>query len=441
MLKVKNKIKKVLKSLPDKPGVYFFYGPRKQLLYIGKAKNLKKRVKSYFQKDQNLVSSKQIMTQNVQNIKYQNTNSEIEALILEACLIKKLHPRFNIDFRDDAFYPYIKITNEKFPQIFITRKKIKDTSRYFGPFVSAKDAKLVLQILRKIFPFRACRIMPQKPCLDYHIELCPGVCVNKKFLKNNLTATEVKKIYQNNIKQITCFLKNNNKTTEKILRDLKLFMQKAAENKKYELAQEFRDQMQALKNIAKHKLGASPIIIMNSSIKQDHQIQKELKKYLKMKKPPKRIEGYDISNIQGQFAVGSMVVFSKNDLYQPDKTQYRRFKIKTIKGISDTDMLKEVLNRRTNHNEWPKPDLILIDGGRPQLNTALKILKQKNWQMPVMALAKKEEELYFWREKNPLKLSPRSPLLKLLQTLRDEAHRFAISYYRKRHLKSFNEKV
>lgn len=297
----KNKISK----LPRSPGVYAFKKGTK-LLYIGKATNLRERIKQH-----------RALLNRVKQLGYIKTDSEIEALLLEANLIKKYRPRYNVMWRDDKNYFYVGITKEEFPRVFITHQP-EGKAKYIGPFVKGKALKKALEDLRKKFPYRTCKTLPRKPCLWYHLGQCPSPCLFKS----------------------------------------------------------------------------------------------------------RRIEAYDISNIQGKEATGSMVTFING---RPDKNFYRRFKIKGAAKPNDVGMLKEVLSRRLRHPEWPYPDLILIDGGKAQLNAAKSLTK-----IPAMALAKKENKLYIGgREKPiPLKNLPRE-IFNLILQLRDEAHRFARAYHHK----------
>jgi len=325
-----------ISHLPETAGVYAFLSrrsfneggeERKEFLYIGKAANIRKRAKDHFQRPS--YRDKFFINQ-VSKIGHIKTNSQIKALTLEAELIKKYQPKYNIAWRDDKNYFYIGITKESFPRIFITHQK-KSKINYLGPFVSGRKLKQALKELRKIYPFRTCKTLPRKPCLWYHLGQCPAPCLFKS----------------------------------------------------------------------------------------------------------RRIEAYDISDIQGKDATGSMVTFING---KPDKNFYRRFKIHPVKSASrsfnrvklsdkpnDIAMLKQVLSRRFNHPEWGLPDSILIDGGKAQLNAALSITK-----IPAMALAKRKNELHMKNLEKPilLKTLPREVFNLILQ-LRDEAHRFARKYHHK----------
>jgi excinuclease ABC subunit C len=389
---MKDLISKV-KNFPQKPGVYLMKNKRGEIIYIGKASNLQKRVLSYFQKAHDQRIEK--LLQEVDDITYQTQDTTIEALILESNLIKKYQPKYNIREKDDKSFLYILITNEKFPRVLLVRKKdIKDDSGgVFGPFTQAQNLRQALKIIRKIFPYNLHpenKIPQDKPCFDYHIGLCPGTCIQK------ITPKE----YAKTIKNIKLFLSGKKK---KVLEKLKKEMETASKNLEFELAQKIKNQIFALTHI------------------QDIALIQEDK--FNLEEGTKRIEGYDISNISGKLAVGSMVVFL-ND--QPQKSEYKKFKIKTVNTINDILMLKEVLERRFNHKEWTLPDLILIDGGKAQVNIAKKVLKKLKLNIPVVGIAKGPK-----RKKNEfIGKIPNEFNKDLLIKVRDEAHRFALSYHR-----------
>jgi len=389
---MKDLISKV-KNFPQKPGVYLMKNKKGEIIYIGKASNLQKRVLSYFQKAHDQRIEK--LLQEVDDIAYQIQDTTIEALILESNLIKKYQPKYNIREKDDKSFLYILITNEKFPRVLLVRKKdIKDNSgEVFGPFTQAQNLRQALKIIRKIFPYNLHpenKIPQDKPCFDYQIGLCPGTCIQK------ITPKE----YAKTIKNIKLFLSGKKK---KILEKLKKEMETASKNLEFELAQKIKNQIFALTHI------------------QDIALIQEDK--FNLEEGVKRIEGYDISNISGKLAVGSMVVFL-ND--QPQKSEYKKFKIKTVNTINDVLMLKEVLERRFNHKEWTLPDLILIDGGKAQVNIAKKVLKKLKLNIPVVGIAKGPK-----RKKNEfIGKIPNEFNKDLLIKVRDEAHRFALSYHR-----------
>jgi len=523
-------------NLPGSPGVYLFRDQNNRVIYVGKAKNLKKRVASYFRKNTAISPNKKLMIPKIKKIEHISVDNETEALLLEQNLIKKHRPRYNIVFQDDKSYAYIKITEEKFPVVSLARPreaKVFKNGKFFGPYTSSENARETLKTLRQIFPFRTCRKMPKKSCLYHHLNLCPAPC------EEEIAPEEYKKIIQEigrflngqhqeiikNAKQeMERESKKKNFETAAILRDRYFAIAKIQEKQKVitnarmnqdilslyrgkktaainlfliregrliakedfllghtqskkdgEIVQEFatnyylRQEMQPREIILPIKIKRlsflqAKITIPRKGIKkkllalgaqnakeflkeylrkkqtENKKNQKtlaELASYLNLQKNPRRIEAYDISNIQGEKATGSMVVFQNG---KADKSAYRRFRIKTVKGANDTEMIREVLQRRfarsaqKNQKSWPIPDLILIDGGRGQLNVGLETLKFYRLKIPVAALAKRLEEVYLPDQKNPIVLPPASQSLMLLKRIRDEAHRFAIAYHH--HLRS-----
>jgi excinuclease ABC subunit C len=414
-----DKIKKL--EIPQKPGCYKFLSRSKKIIYIGKAANLKNRILSYWQKSTSHSPAKYSMLKQVSQIDWLETDSEIEALLLEANLIKKHQPPYNIVLRDDKRYVYIKIsTEEEWPRIFITRK-LEKSGKYFGPFVSVEAVRQTLKSVRKIWPYRSCARLPKKICLYYRIGKCPGMCEGK------VNKSEYKKI----IKQITLFLEGKKmKISKEMEREIKKGEKKNQDVKflKYRLIN--------MQKVLEH----ANIISLIDKYATD---VLELAKVLGLPRVPERIEGYDISNIFGRQAVGSMVVFSAGE---PDKNEYRKFKIKIGQGkANDVGMLKEVLERRFN-NDWPLPDFIVIDGGKAQLNVACRVLKGLKLDIPVLAISKGEglrsaqalDKIFFPGEKRPLELPLASPALHIIKRVRDEAHRFAILYHRQLRKKSWH---
>lgn len=385
-----------VKKFSDTPGVYIMRDSHRRHLYIGKASSLKRRVLSYFQRPQE-ARLEQMLTQ-VKSIDIKKTDSVIEALFLENDLVKKYQPKYNVKLKDDKTFLGIFITKEDWPRVIparITQKLPK--GEFYGPFPSANQVREALQIIRKIFPFRvSCTPFSGKACLEYHLGMCPGVCAGKIS----------KEDYQKIIRQIKLFLKGHKK---KIIAEIQKDMKRLAKKLEFEKAAKLRDRVFALKHIQ------DVALITEESLQHPEDI-------------PKRIEAYDVSNIHGAFAVGSMVVFSEGLI---DKSQYRKFKIKTFEGIDDVKALKEILSRRLNHLEWPLPNLILIDGGKGQVNGAKEILKARRFKILVVGIAKGSG-----RDKDEIIADSDSTIdKKLLLRVRDEAHRFAIQYYRLRHRK------
>jgi excinuclease ABC subunit C len=457
-----NKIKKL--SLPQSPGCYKYYDSQGKIIYIGKAANLRSRVLSYWRASANHSPLKYSMMKQISRVEWVETDSEIEALLLESNLIKKHQPQYNILAKDDKRHAYIKIsTEEKFPRVFITRKLDK-AGLFFGPFTQGLAVRETLKVIRKIWPYRSCINMPKKVCLYYQIGKCPGVCEEK------ISAKEYGEI----LKQIINFLQGKKKiVTKKIINQItnyKLQISKLNKNSKNytELGNKINYSKYQLSNI-NNVLEHTKILSLSDKYASD---VVELSKLLGLDKIPERIEGYDISNTLGRDAVGSMVVFVNGE---PDKNEYRKFKIKLSEGeANDVKMLKEVLDRRFKHATspypllhkegkktspafllppllakervgvrsnaaWPSPDLVIIDGGKAQVNAAAQILKKNKLNIPVLGLSKGDgnrsahapDKIFFSGEKKSLQLPLASPALHILKRVRDEAHRFAITFHRK----------
>lgn len=431
------------KKLPKKTGIYCFSNEKKKKLYIGKATNIQDRVKNHFQQPG---FKDYLFLDKVKKIGYIKTDSEIEALILEAHLIKKYQPKYNVLWRDDKNYFYVAVTEGDFPRIFLTHQPIKVTgskckvssikkkgilntkykmlnTEFVGPFVDGKALKKTLKILRKIFPYRTCKTLPKRPCLWYQLGRCSAPCLLRSKLAQEIPSakTKIKAECKENAKHILKILRE--KKTQ-VFKKLKKEMKKAAKSKKFEKAAKIRDQIFALEKVLNN---AKIFEIPKKEIKYS-EIGKGLKKILKTKRGIKRIEAYDVSNISGKLATGAMVTFTEG---LPVKEFYRKFRIKISNKVNDVTMLKEILSRRFKHLEWGRPDLILIDGGRAQLNTVLSCLKSGFKDIKVMAIAKRKNELYI-KNKRPILLKnlPRE-IFNLILQLRDEAHRFALTYHKK----------
>ena len=510
-------------NLPDKPGIYIMRDINEEIIYIGKAKSLIKRVKSYF-KDKLDSPKTRILMEHFNSLEYIITNSEKEALILEATLIKKHRPKYNIRLKDDKRYPYVKITDERFPRIVITRNITKNGS-YFGPFTDVGSVRKTVKFLKHLFKIRTCKNM-DGPCLNSQIDLCLAPC------DGQITQEEYKEI----IDKIDLFFQGK---YSQIVQNLKKEMKEAALNEEYEKAAIIRDQIFSIEEImekqfveladddldqdiiATAKSEDSVVIIVmpirNGKIvgrddflmngtnynsisevlyafiqqyygynrhipkqiileepveddglltewlsdlrgnkvyikspekgtkfklvrmaKKNAEIIKnqekklensliELKKYLKLEKLPRIIEGYDVSNISGKLAVGSKVSFLDG---KPNKKQYKHFKLETP-GPNDFAMMKELLFKRFK-NQDSLPDLIVIDGGKGQLGMACEVLKELNLEhIPIIGLAKQFEEVFIPNISKPIIIPRNNKALYLLQQVRDESHRFAVSYHRK----------
>ncbi|WP_456407627.1 excinuclease ABC subunit UvrC [Caldithrix abyssi] len=545
------KLEDKLSRIPAKPGCYLFKDQSGAILYVGKANVLKNRVRSYFQKSRPFHPRLNALVKKIADIEWIVTDSEVEALILENNLIKEHKPRYNVNLRDDKSYPFIRITNEDFPQVFVTRKIVRDGSEYFGPYTDVKNVRYVLKTLRQIFPIRSCKfqLTPQviekkkvDLCLDYYIKKCKGPCQGlqskedyarmieqvRKFLrgKTDELSKELKRQmadlaarmefeeaalvrdrlkaleqYRNNQKivqgdfkdrdvfaialedQDACTVvfkiregkiigkqhfylkqvgwKNDAEVLEEFLnqyyfsnqdRPQEIFVQTALESASALESWLTRESGRRVRVVTpqrgeKHKL--VQMAVKNARFLLDElQLQKMKKEQtvhftvlalhrdLNLPKPPLIIECFDISNIQGSDAVASMVCFENG---KPKKSEYRRFKINTKQTPDDFAMMREVIGRRYRRLLDEKkrlPDLIVVDGGKGQLSSAVQVLKQLGLEdQPVIGLAKRLEEVFVPGEKESRILPEKSSGLRLLQQIRDEAHRFAVTFHRKRRSK------
>ncbi len=413
---------KDFKKLPSFPGVYFFKNRRGKIIYVGKAINLKKRVASYFQKNLELAKTQALVTE-ISAIDFIEVASDVEALLLEAKLIKKHQPYYNSRLKDDKDYLYIILTKEDFPKVTTGRKRdIERAKNYFGPFTTARAARDTLRLARRIIPFRTtCKPNSGRPCLSYHLGLCPGVCAGVISPKD----------YNKLLNKLQKFLSGD---SGKLVKQLETEMKRQARGTHFEEAAKLRNSIEAIEKTTRRYEEVDRYLEGPEALEVIYQKQLEdFATKLKLPSLPNRIECYDISNFQGSNSVGSMVVLSLGKI---NKDEYRRFKIKRVEGINDPASMAEVLDRRF-HNDWEWPDLIVVDGGRTQLNAALEVLGRLKINIPVVGLAKKLEELYLPNQKETLRLPKNSPGILLVQRIRDEAHRFAITYHRKLRSKAF----
>jgi excinuclease ABC subunit C len=409
------------KKLPDTPGVYMFIGARRKILYIGKATSLRSRVRSYFDKDIAHKRGQHIaaMVEQAKMVDHIETDSVLEALILEASLIKKYKSHYNTKEKDDKSFNYIVITKEDFPRVIIVRgrellgsstAKLKYDVKYtFGPFPKGTVLKDALKIIRKIFPFRdkclparSAQVgtsVPRKPCFNRQIKLCPGVC------SGEISKKEYAKVIQN-----ICLFLDGKKG--QVIKKLERQMSVAAKRLEFEKADEIKKTIFALKHIrdvALIKESPRPNIRRRTS---------------DVSSGGFRIEAYDVAHISGKFVVGVMTVVENGEV---KKSDYRKFKIKSFEGADDTRALKEVLDRRLSHPEWQLPKLIIVDGGKAQKNTAEKVLKKAGVVIPVVGVVKDERH-------KPKNIIGKSSLVekyeKEILLANSEAHRFAITYHR-----------
>ncbi len=429
-------------TIPHTPGVYFFKRG-KTILYVGKAGDLQKRLSSYWRKNAGQKVSS--LLQEANHVEWYECESEVDALITEAKYIKAHLPKYNVVLRDDKTYFYVAVTREEFPKLFISHnpeyqknKLVKQTEKsntniqYIGPFTSGSSLREVLKMLRKIFPYCTCFTPHVRTCLNSQIGRCPGYCCLGG--KNN-TATETEKnAYRENIQHIVAIFEGKKK---QLLGILKKEMKSAAKEQKFEYAAYIRNQVEKLENIFLH----TPLLEKNKMLRVKRNwsaIQEIIQSILGTTKKISRVEGYDISNISGTEATGSMVVFING---YPAKAQYRKFKIKYVKGPNDFAMMQEVIERRLGHPEWSYPDLMIIDGGKPQLNAVSHVLNSLNKNINTVGLAKREEELYLPGQPTSIPLRTLSRETEFFfEHVRNESHRFAKKYHHKLREMSYRRK-
>lgn len=434
------KIDPKLKKLPTTPGVYFHKDKTGEIIYIGKAANLRNRVRQYFQKSRFRDSKTDVLVGEVADVDWTELDSEADALFLEAELVRRYMPRFNILLRDDKSLQFVRIDYKSdYPTVSLVRQPLDDGARYFGPYINGLAVKKALRYLRRAFPYATKRPVGQKRAsLHYHLGLDPGLEEGKTSLTQ----------YRANLRKLMKYLEGGRQS---LSREIERDMKKAAKTKDFETAAHYRNQLQVLNQLGRQIL-FSDREIQDAS---NDAALSGLAELLGLKKPPVRIEGYDISHMQGTDTVASMVVFSSG---VPNKTAYRKFKMR-LPGNDDFAHMNEVISRRLsekNTSKWGRPDLILIDGGKGQLSSALQARDSAGYEsLPMVGLAKREEEIVL--HKNSIKgvrlksieevarklgtylvrngdylnimLGTNSPITKLLQRVRDESHRFAVSYH------------
>lgn len=398
------------KKLPTSPGVYIYKNADNKIIYVGKAINLKKRVSQYFQSDQALGPKTKTLVSQIAKIDYRLVNSEVEALVLEASLIKQYKPKYNSQLSDDKNYIYICISRDKYPRIFSAPKtKLHNIKvETFGPFPDTSSVRYILKILRSVFPYRTFSKVHPKNCLYCHLNLCPGPSPNLNQ-------------YKKNIHKIKMILNGSSKNLiDKLQQDMYLY----SENENFELAMLRKKQIESLAYITSSWKNISNLT-SKIDLPQDKYLaaRNELQTLFNLKNI-NRIEAYDISN-SASFFVGSMVVFQNNCI---DHESYRQFKIKTKSTPDDQYMMAEVISRRLTHSNWPNPQIILVDGGKPQVAAVYPLVSVKH--IILIGLAKREETIITYDGQNfgQISLPKHSHTLRLLQSLRDEAHRFANRY-------------
>jgi excinuclease ABC subunit C len=401
---------------PDQPGVYLFKDKAGRVIYVGKAKSLRERISSYFGRTEKSPKTEALL-QAYEKVEFLTTPTELEALLLERKLIEKYAPHFNFALKDDKQYPYLKLTmNEKWPRLLVVRRKEKDGANYYGPY-EGRSVKDTMRLLRRLFPLRSCKETPlkfrQQPCLQYHIKHCWGPCVGE------VTAEEYHKLCQ----AVDALLKGD---LEKTLGYLKDEMTAAAQNQHFEKAARIRNQIRNIERLLQKK----PDWMPRAKTNEGEVGLYELRDILELARVPKRIEAFDASNLSSTNPVASLVVFLEGE---PLKSDYRKFRIRTAKAPNDLAALNEAITRRYTgelKKTMKKPDLLVVDGGIGQVAAARSALKTAKLEVPLIGLAKKNEEIYLPGRVRPLKIDPERPAMKILRRLRDEAHRFAIKYQR-----------
>jgi len=423
-------LKSQIASLSDQPGVYRFCDKAGVVLYVGKAKSLKKRVSSYFSARKDLPLKIQKLVCRIHSVKSQVTSSEDEALILEDELIKNHQPMFNILLRDDKTYPFIFIsTQEKFPRVLFSHRAMMGEGKYYGPYPGSRMVKALLTEIRKKYPYRDCPLdvgnkKYTESCLYDQLGLCTAPCIGKDSQKN----------YNEIINRICEFLDGKQK---RLINDIYNSMMEASQKQQFEKAAKLKEHWKL-----SQKIFSSAILLTNAMERNRESGLAQLKEHLKLRGDIQLMEAYDISNISGELSVGVSVVFRDG---RPYKSGYKRFRIKTIQGPNDFAMMEEVLRRRFQRvceGKDVMPDLILIDGGKGQLSAALHALHELGLKrFNIIALAKKQELIYVPGRIKPIILERYSYARKLLQALRDEAHRFAITYHRTIRARTIDESI
>lgn len=417
---------KVRTKFPDTPGVYLFQDQAGRVIYVGKANNLRARASHYFLKAAAHDPRTALLVLEAYDVDYLDADSEVDALLMEARLIKDTQPKFNRDLRDDKSFPYLQITtHEDYPRVEITREPRTSGVKLYGPFAAVSDLRGALQVLQRVFKFRTCELDIEeaderwrwfRPCLLASIRQCTAPC--------NLRIS--KEEYRKDIARLRQFLDGNRKS---LLAEMKAEMQTAAAEKRFELAAKLRDEIKMLESLAdrgdleKHEQPEVFYVDPKKGLA-------GLQKILKLAEQPRTIEGVDIAHLGGDETVASLVQFIDG---LPFKPGYRRYRIREVKGVDDYASIHEVVARRFRRLESEndvRPDLLLIDGGKGQLSKALQAFETEKIEPPlVLSLAKREELIYVMGRSEPLRLSRHAYALRLLQYVRDEAHRFAQHYH------------
>lgn len=422
----KEELIKFVKGFPDRPGVYLMRDENGEIIYVGKAKSLRKRVSSYFRHTHASPRLNKLVD-TIRDISTMRTETEIEALILENRLIKLYQPFFNVDLKMNERYAYIKITAEKHPRIIVTRVKMDDGAVYIGPYVRVSEVRALLRLVERYLPLRSCggaEAKPQngRPCMKYSLGRCLAPCCG--------LCTENE--YRDRVADVALLLQGHG---AELVERLRKRMDKAARELKFEEAAHLRDTIRAIWRVSRQQ---NTIPEIPSGKDNFWEVLNSMQRTFHLPVLPWRIDGFDISHSAGNFTVGVAVVFEQG---YPNPSLYRKFNIRTVEGIDDFRSMKETLTRRYKRcleGQEPLPQLILIDGGPVQLEFAMQALDDLGiHNIPIISLAKEFEEVYMPNQKEPVRLDHTDPVLRLLQHVRDESHRFAITSHRTRRGKSF----
>ena len=422
----KEELIKFVKGFPDRPGVYLMRDENGEIIYVGKAKSLRKRVSSYFRHTHASPRLNKLV-ETIRDISTMRTETEIEALILENRLIKLYQPFFNVDLKMNERYAYIKITAEKHPRILVTRVKMDDGAVYIGPYVRVSEVRALLRLVERYLPLRSCggaEAKPQngRPCMKYSLGRCLAPCCG--------LCTENE--YRDRVADVALLLQGHG---AELVERLRKRMDKAARELKFEEAAHLRDTIRAIWRVSRQQ---NTIPEIPSGKDNFWEVLNSMQRTFHLPVLPWRIDGFDISHSAGNFTVGVAVVFEQG---YPNPSLYRKFNIRTVEGIDDFRSMKETLTRRYKRcleGQEPLPQLILIDGGPVQLEFAMQALDDLGiHNIPIISLAKEFEEVYMPNQKEPVRLDHTDPVLRLLQHVRDESHRFAITSHRTRRGKSF----
>lgn len=432
ILAVEKNVKELIKNAPRVPGVYLFLDKEGRVIYVGKAKNLAARLSSYRLPEQSLLPKTARMVRGASSLRTMQTSSELEALLLEAKLIRKNQPKFNSQSKDDKQPLYIKITSEEFPKVLTARRvEVSDKrSSYFGPFPSSKTVRSVLKMLRRIFPFCSQDRIGKRRCFYSHIGLC-NPCPAEIVKHTGAEREVLTKEYRKNVFRIKRVLEGR---SNMIIREMEREMSGLADREAFEEAAIVKKRVEDLRYIIQRPVLpddflANPNLAAERAREGAELFWSLIGSYFPGCVRPTVVEGYDISNISGRQAVGSQVTFVEG---LPDKKRYKRYRVRMVSRPNDVGMMREVLSRRFRHREWEMPGLVLVDGGKPQVAAALDVLRDERLVIPVVGLAKRNEEVIVPTSNGgfeQLMIRKSAGALYFVQHIRDEAHRFAQNYH------------